>query len=241
MKVERTHDKLYLDTDYKRNPKEYYKFVKNQIVKDNNFNENSQFALLDIGCETGSFLYFMKKNFLHSKLTGMDVMSELLEKVNDMIEEEEKIETIKADISKIETLPIQNHYDIITMLGVLSIFDNYAEVIDNVLTMCNNMLYIFGIFNPKDIDVLIKARNVNTSDLDNWESGWNYISKCSIEKYCSDRNLQCEFIPFYLDIDIPENIKDPFRSWTVNMADNKKMVINGIQIVHHFYLVKIKK
>lgn len=154
--------------------------------------------------------------------------------------EEDRIETIEADISKIETLPNHKHYDIITMLGVLSIFDNYEDIIDNMLTMCDNTLYIFGIFNPKDVDVLIKARNANVPDLDCWESGWNYISKYSIEKYCSSRNLKCEFIPFYIDIDIPENIKDPFRSWTINMENNKKMVINGIQIVHHFYLVKIK-
>lgn len=87
MKVERTHDKLYLNTDYKKNPKEYYKFVKNEIVKEHNFNRDSQFTLLDIGCETGSFLCFIKKNFLHSKLTGMDIMPELLERVNDTITE----------------------------------------------------------------------------------------------------------------------------------------------------------
>lgn len=34
MKIQRTHDKLYLDEYYKANPKEYFKFVCNEMKKD---------------------------------------------------------------------------------------------------------------------------------------------------------------------------------------------------------------
>ena len=34
MKIERTHDKFYLNENYKSNPKEYYKMVKSEIDKD---------------------------------------------------------------------------------------------------------------------------------------------------------------------------------------------------------------
>lgn len=34
MKVERTHDRIYLDEYYKVNPKEYFKLVFNEMKKD---------------------------------------------------------------------------------------------------------------------------------------------------------------------------------------------------------------
>lgn len=241
MKVERTHDKLYLNEDYKSSPKEYYKFVKKEIISDTSFKSNSIFNLLDIGCETGSFLYFLKTDFPKAKLSGLDIHQDLLNKVNEQVDEDNKIHTICADISSRETLPKQK-YDLITMLGVLSIFDNYESILDNVLTLLNDKgrLYIFGIFNPKDLDVLIKSRN-SRQDSVTWESGWNCFSKLSIKNYCNKYSLNCEFKPFSLNMDIPEREEDPLRSWTKTICGNERMIINGLQLVHNFYLCKIWK
>lgn len=241
MEVKRTHDKFYLGEDYKTNPKEYYKFVKKVLEEERGYTSDSEFELLDIGCETGSFLYYLRNNFPHAKLTGMDVMGDLLERVNDGIEDNQ-ITTILADVSQRETLP-KKQYDIVTLLGVLSIFDDFTDVLDNILdnlVTWEGGLYIFGMFNPYDIDVLVKVKNAEQEN-NVWESGWNYISKCSIEKYCQKKGVQCEFEEFQLEIDIPKHEDDPLRTWTEDMADGTKMVINGIQLVHHFYLCKIRK
>ena len=89
------------------------------------------------------------------------------------------------------------------------------------------------------MDVLIKSK---FSDREcNWESGWNCFSKYSIEQYCERNNYQCAFVPFHLGIDIPKHTNDPLRSWTVDLKDNSKMTINGLQLVHNFYLLKIRK
>lgn len=241
MEIKRTHDRLYLGENYKENPKEYYKYIKRVIEKE--FGEkvlNPDFELLDVGCETGSFLYYLRNNFSEIKLTGMDVMPELLEKVNDGISRN-KISTILADISKGETLPLKK-YNVVTMLGVLSIFDNFEVVIDNLLNMVadNGRLYIFGIFNPEDLDVLIKVKKSTQKD-NVWESGWNCISKCSVENLIKERGFKCKFEKFQLDIEIPKHKDDPLRSWTEDMANNEKMVVSGIQLIYHFYLCEIHK
>lgn len=235
MKIERTHDKFYLKESYKENPKEYYKFVRNDLK----YGKEDEFSLLDIGCETGSFLYYIRKCFPNSHLYAIDVMEDLLAKVNDGIEGEEIVVT-KADISDVSTLP-RCKVDVVTMLGVISIFDDFKKILDNAMSLVSphgGILYIFGIFNPEEYDVLVKAKKVGK---EKWESGWNVFSIKSIEDYCIETNLSCEISPFYLEIDIFKREDDVLRSWTQNMCDGRKLVINGLQIIHNFYLIKITK
>ena len=72
----RTHDVFYLDETYKKNPKESSKFILEEIKKDFSVNEKTAFSILDIGCETGSFLEFVGCNCLNAQLYGIDVMPE---------------------------------------------------------------------------------------------------------------------------------------------------------------------
>ena len=244
MEIERTHDKLYLKEDYKNNPKEYFKFVKNEIKKDF-LGEGlragcDNFKLLDVGCETGSFLTFIRRHYPSAELWGMDIMPELLEKLNAGQENEEKpFHPLLGNIADETTLPDEN-FDIISMLGVISIFDDFRPVLRNLKKMLSEdgRIYIFGIFNPENLDVLIKSRPSCMKE-DKWETGWNTFSITSVYEYCKEIDVHCEFLPFELGIDISKHADDPLRSWTVNMKDGKKMIVNGLQLVHHFYLLKI--
>lgn len=238
MKVERTHDKFYAKEAYKNEPKEYFKLVRNELGK--RYTSDSEFSLLDIGCASGGFLYYLRSEFPKANLTGMDIMQELLLLVNDGVDDKQII-THLGDIASRETLPTLK-YNVITMLGVLSIFDDYEMILDNAVSMLDTGggIMVFGIFNPEDIDILIKARKAGKND-DVWEPGWNYFSKKSVENYCVERNLQYEWVSFDFKLDIDKHVDDPLRSWTVDLADGRKMIVNGLQLIHQFYLLKITK
>lgn len=238
MKVERTHDYLYLNEDYKERPKEYFKFIEREISKD--FNAES-FKMIDIGCETGSFLFFLRNAYQNAELIGIDILPELLERVNT----EQGIKTVLGDISSPDTYSDKmgelQDCDFVTMLGVLSIFDDFRPIIQNALDFLkkNGFLYIFGIFNPENLDIIIRSKY---SDREcDWERGWNYFFIYSLKKYCNEIGCSIEFLPFHIEIDIPKHNNDPLRSWTINISDDEKMILNGLQLVHNFYLAKIKK
>lgn len=240
MRVQRSHDKFYLKEDYKNKPKEYFKLVKSEIEKDLAYMGKDNFCMLDVGCETGSFLAYIRKHYPDAELFGMDVMSELLDKLNSGMGENEKpFHAILGSIADESALP-EEKFDFITMLGVMSIFEDFRPIILNLKKMLNNngYIYIFSIFNPENLDVLIKSKK-SCDNSDVWETGWNTFSIKSIEKFCEDNGLKYQFIPFELKIDIEKHEDDPLRSWTLEMKDEKKMIVNGLQLVHNFYLLKL--
>lgn len=237
MKVERTHDYFYLNENYKEKPKEYFKFIEKEIAKD--FKQDT-FKMVDIGCETGSFLFFLRSLHANAELIGMDILPELLERVNT----EQNMKTVLGDISNAGTYKDKmtelKDCDFVTMLSVLSIFDDFKPIIQNALQFLkeNGILYIFGFFNPENLDIIIRSKYADRKC--DWERGWNYFSIYSLKKWCDEIGCDVEFIPFHIGIDIPKHDNDPLRSWTVNIGDGEKMILNGLQLVHHLYLVKIK-
>lgn len=237
MEGQRTHDRFYLKEDYKNSPKEYYKFVKSFIEQDSKMWGGEDFKLLDVGCETGSFLHYIRKEFPQAKLAGMDVMQELLDEVNHPTSIDASV--INGDISA--TLTIETGaWDAVTMLGVLSIFDDFKPVIKNLMSLITpkGCVYIFSVFNPETVDMIMRCR-ASRSDGE-WEKGWNIFSEDSVSCFIEREGWKHKFAEFHMPFDIPRHEDDPLRSWTVNM-NGRLTVINGLQLIHNFRLLKIWK
>ncbi len=232
----RTHDSFYLGENYKSEPKEYFKLIGNVIESAFDFSDGSG-RLIDVGCETGSFLWYMRERFPGLELHGIDVMQELLDQVNKPVDR--GIIAHKADISNRDTIP-KDSYDIVTLMGVLGIFDDYKIVIDNCMSMVKDggFFCLFGAFNPEPYDVLMRCRLSDSSGP--WEKGWNIFAIDSIAGFCAEKGWRIEQYPFEMPFDIPRHQDDPLRSWTMQ-CDGKRIVVNGLQLIHHFVLFLIRK
>lgn len=234
-KVERVHDKLYLSEDRKDNPKEYFKFI---VSKSNKyFSVYDDFNILDVGCATGDFLYYMGSQYPNAKLNGIDVMDDLLESAKVNVP---NCNFNKGDICEKNTLP-KNSYDAVFINGVHSIFDDIEDWLGNALNLVsrNGKLFVFGIFNKEDVDVLVRVKYSHQSTDDPWQSGWNCFSVKSFENCLGRKSINsfC-FHEFILPIDIPKQ-DDPLRSWTFKYSDQTRGTINGSMILHNFMLLEI--
>ena len=230
----RSHDKIYLNEDRKINTKESFKFLVKKSSEFINSTENPD--ILDIGCATGDFVYYLSKTFPQAKCVGMDVIDDLLDRAK---KEVPNVKFILSDITNKNSLPSEK-FDVVFMVGVHPIFDDVFTVFDNAISMIkkNGKAYIFSIFNDSDIDTLVKVRN--SSDDGHWQVGWNLFSKKTIKDYLKNKDLTCEFIDWEIPIDISKT-DDPLRSWTFKNENGNRMVINGTGILHTFSLLIISK
>ena len=232
MKIKRTHDKLYLKENRKKNPKEYFKFILRHAKT--HISKYDFPRIIDIGCATGDFLWYIHQNHPKAELVGVDVKSELLNKAK---KEVKNASFVKGNIYTGENLP-QGNFNAVFMSGVHSIFDDIKPWLNNLLNLINDngKIYIFGIFNPEDVDVLVKAKK---SDEKIWQPGWNLFSKKTMSKYLEVKNIEYSFEKFNIKIDIEKNDKDPLRSWTFKLENGQRRIVNGVQLIHHFYLLEL--
>lgn len=230
--IHRTHDKFYLTENRKNDPKEYFKFIA-EIAKP--LLAVGTPKVIDIGCATGDFVYYLRNEFPNIQLTGMDIDEELLDRAK---QEVEGVTFIQGDITKDV---IEEKYDAIFLNGVHSIFDNFMwlENLVSLMSGSHARVFVFGLFNPENLDVLIKSRPAATEG--KWETGWNLYSKKTVSSFLQEKGYHSHFYDFELKLDLDKKPDDPLRTWTERLEDGRRIIINGLQLVNTLSLLDVSK
>ena len=255
----RFHDAFYVKEDQFTEPKEYFKKAGSLFIEylnKNNLTTSKNF--LDIGCAAGDFLKYID-NVLDKDLSinyfGSDVMPELLTEAKKRFNKGDFFECdLSINNKSIEEI-IGKKFDCISMLGVHTIFDN-LNWIDNIVNSLNQggLAIIYSFFNPYPYDVVMRVKK---SKENKYQPGWNVHSKLSVKDKCSSLGVNCKFIDFQPDIDIPRDEKDGLRSWSMNISNvdnqlkiiqnenlennSKRIFTNGTRIIHDFSFCLISK
>lgn len=229
-KYKRTADEgIYASENRYNNPKEGFKQVANIL---NLSKQLASKSLLDIGCATGEFLYYVRTINPAIILNGVEY-SENLVSISSPFLESNKIYVEQGDANAL--LSIQsNSYDYVTTLGVTSIFDDFRTSFDEMIRaakdggVCVNLMLV----NEMDIDVIIKYINPKTKEL---ESGWNKFSIKSIREYLQSKKevKSFKFIKHTMPFDIVKG-EDLMRSWTKEL-DGTRVLWNGLNMEISLY------
>tara|TARA_B100001939_G_scaffold347801_1_gene370684 strand:- start:592 stop:1287 length:696 start_codon:yes stop_codon:yes gene_type:complete len=219
--MKRDHDKFYLNEDATK-IKDSFIAVADEIE------DNFSGKIADIGCAIGAFPAYLKSRFPSSDITGIEYLDTLLSKATA---ENPKIKFIKGDLMNADS--INKKFDVITMLGVLCIFDDFEKALSNAIGWLrpNGKIILHNMINEYDIDVYVKyassSSSFNTKDLEN---GWNIISKKSIEMVCKENSaVLSKIYPFDISLDLRKH-DDVMRSWTEKDSKNNRMIFNALHI-----------
>lgn len=223
---------IYLNEDYYNHPKETFKFILSQIKS--HITSDEKYSLLDIGCARGEFLYYLSQQGMFSDLVGVDYSQTLINQAKAF----NGLKDACFYCGSGETFVYGKKVDFITMIGVLSFFDDVTTSLNNIKKNLGNdgAAFLLGIFNPYDVDVLVKYRNNKYNST--YESGWNNHSINTIKKTLNEIDMKLSDIKkFTLPFEIDRQ-DDPTRSWTVDIQ-NERYFLNGIGFLFDLYLLKI--
>ena len=241
--TKRTHDKdLYLEENRYDNPKEIFQSAVNILKNDldrSNYKNADQFLCVDVGCAAGEYLYYLNKKSPDIKMCGYDVVPELLDKAKTYVP---NATFLPGSILDKNIMP-ENSADIITLLDVHGIFDDFTVILDNLLYWCKTggTILIFGSFNPYPFDVYVQYIDIESQDTSR-EVGWNMHSKDGVANLIKERigKDSFEFTPFELSFDLDQNPSDPLRTWTFKDNDGTRKFTNGLSIIVNRYFLKIQ-
>ncbi len=196
-------------------------------------------SIADIGCATGAFPYYLKVRFPTVEVIGIEYLDSLLSKAK---KEFPQIEFNKGNV--LDNTSVSRKFDVITMLGVLCIFDDYKSVIENVLGWLNpgGRLILHNMVSEFDIDVIIKYKTSSLdSNLGSYESGWNVISEKSLSLVAGANNAEIvSSKPFHLQVDLQRK-DDVMRSWTEKNIHEKREIYNALHLRQPQRIVTIRK
>lgn len=225
------HNDFYLAEDRRDQPKEYFKFLVQRAATPLSLPRP---RVLDIGCATGDFLYYLQSLCPNAILTGIDVSPEFLAKARQVVSGSN---FIAADIYSGANLPT-GRFDVIFMSSVHYLFPDYTLWIRNILSLTGGNAYIFGLFNPEDLDLRATVQRSGERDS---VTPWNLISQKSVGLFLDSLHVDYCFTNWELPIEIPRSHEDPLRSWTIAAEDGHVLVINGLQMLHRFALLEIQQ
>lgn len=220
--MKRSHDVFYLNEN-------------NNLVKDSfiaiadEIPESFKGKIADVGCATGAFPNYLSTRFPESTVHGIEYLPSLVQRARTDFP---SIEFFAGNV--LDQQSVTHRYDVITMLGVLVIFDDVERALENVLSwlLPGGKLILHNMINDYDIDVFVKYKTSEAGFAsENYESGWNIISRSSLARICSENGatlVSCR--PFDLTLDMEPNAADPMRSWTEKDAEGRRKIFNALHI-----------
>ena len=232
---------IYFQNRY-QTPKKTFK-ISHQIIKKKFKNKNIE--LLDVGSAECAFSFYLSQKNKKTSVTNLEYDNKLVQLSKKNFP---NFKIIRGDINSCKKIKT-NSFNVITCLGVMSIFDDFRPSLNEMIRMCkkSGLIIINNMWNSFPIDLNIKIRRSSSVKKDNymnWESGWNMISVATMSKYLDEHKKVKKFTfrNWHMDIDLKKKNSNLMRAWTIKNSKNQRVHFNGIgrEIDKKFLIIEKK-
>ena len=214
-----------------------------KLLKHDLNNKNNVKNFIDIGCANGVLIDFFKTISNNINFIGTEIENDFVTHCQNNIS---NARFYLDDLSKKpnKSMPLG---DIIYLSGVHSHFEDPEIYINGCISRSNkkSKIIIHGLFNPYNINMLIKYKKSDDYDLKKKlidQTGWNMFSintmKLLLNKNDKIKNFKFVKIVFPKNLNVKKNSTNHIRSWTQKFIDGNYF-INGLNFIQHQYFLII--
>ena len=190
--------------------------------------KNKKLKILDAPCGIGHISYFLSELSPESSFFGVD-------QTPFMIKEAKKLCSDKTNISfevgDVYDLPkkFSKTFDITINWRTVSWIPYYDEMIKALIHITKDHIFLSSLFYPGDIDFEIKVRDFQKEvGKEHFNYYYNVYSYPKFEKYVKSLGVKnIESYDFDIKIDVPKPPNDQLGSYTVKLANEKRLQLSG--------------
>lgn len=191
---------------------------------------------LDVCCGMGANAFFLSKQFPSWTWTGVDIVEDVLDAGRDIMlkqgEERSLPKLVKGDAFDLAGLFAQESFQVVLSIQSLLCMPDYDLTLDNLFAMCskNGWIFISSLFADFSVDVRMQITEYPESNFANpvGPAIYNIYSLPKFRSDCMVRGARrVEAVDFAIDIDLPIPAHGQMGTYTVKLADQKRLQASG--------------
>ena len=227
---------IYLQENRFDEPKELFKYLRDLVVAEEP-SPNSR--LLDVGCATGEFLYFLERQLPDVDLYGLDILPSLIDRARSIVP---RVHFSVGDMADSSAYPA-GHFQFCIVNGIVGWMDDPWPAFSSVMTWLapGGHAFIADMFNEDPIDVVMRYRHAGRPGAP-WESGWNIIAQATMDSSleADGRAARWRYLPFRMPFPLARKA-DPMRTWTMATEQDPHHLINGARQLAQVTVLHVQK
>lgn len=217
----------YLTDERFDNPKELFKHAVAKITSLVDPARTYNYA--DIACANGEYLYYLKKCFPGWELAGFDYEPEFI----NVARRVPGLQGVRFEVK--DLFDIEETFDIITFMGIISTIPEPEAVLSKLLDLCNPGGYVLvdGYFNTYEVEVrVVYCDNSTPRGKGKWRRNWTQHTQTGIREMLAGKCRTVEFEDVVTGVSLPQDPAKPhINSWTFKDAHGRNIITNGTNIM----------
>ncbi len=222
--------------DYVNDKQEIDKFLEKLISP---FIVEKKFKILDACCGIGHISNLLSEISPQSIFFGIDQSDYLIEEARKLSKNKNNLSFEIGDLHDFSN-EHQKEFDISIIWKTISWLPYYEQIIEKMMTLTKNHIFISSLFYDGDIDFEIKVREFKKeSGKNQFNNDYNVYSLPRFKKFIYDAGAKnIEVYDFDMNKDIPKPPIDEMGTYTEKLENNKRIQISGA-IVMSWKIIRI--
>lgn len=221
-------DSVYMLPDTNIEGKETFRFAADLIAAHwGGAVSDAKLEFIDFGCATGALQRHLAKVFLGSSFLGVDITPNFIAAA--------EAPRSAFEVGDLRTFQASRQWDVVTLIGTLSMFDNFVVPLERLLKFVRpgGIIIADGGFNRQnyDVEVRFRSRGGNEGQRTDWEFGLNQFSCATVSAWLEGQALEHNFSELSFPVDIPQTDGPYLRSFTRRLEDGTRLVMNDLNLL----------
>lgn len=202
--------------------------------------KNKVSKVVDIGCASGDFLYYLPKNI---QGLGLDASAALISTAKKRVSRD-NVRFLKADALRLTskvTAGFTGADTAVTLLGILHTFLDFRPLLDAALKFNPRLIVIHSPFSEAPVDSY-HYHKLAADPKARYQCGYSFFSKYTLGRELEKRGLRnYQFVPFVMTRKLSRDPGNPIRNYHLDDSAGRRFLTNGINLLFTEYFLVIKR
>ncbi|MDP1815392.1 MAG: class I SAM-dependent methyltransferase [Leadbetterella sp.] len=236
------YNEEYFDRQFK-NPYRSTVLICDWLEKLAILDSSSKQFVIDIATGKGANLVYFNQRFPGCSFLGLDLSKHFVDEGNKYLAKNEiaSCRLEQGNLYEINKDKYQRPQGI-TCLQTISWLPDFEQPLKNFFSLSPEWILLSSLFYEGNVNCKLEIEQYEKSfDSKPRKSFYNIYSIPLVEKFCEENGYRVKFIPFEIDIDIPNTNHGIMGTYTEKLLNGKRLQFSGPLLMNWYFIILQKR